>query len=969
MIRKQILHTSQKDAINKTLQEKFQSGVHFHATGTGKSWIALSLVLKFLEANGPKTNILWICEQKSILNEQFDTDTLYEKGFDCITNKFFLFDYSRNKPAKWSSYINSASVWGKPILIIINRAFLVSMLEYTNIRIPIHLIIHDECHSITNKTTQDFYQYMLALSPKPIVIGFTATPILTHEPFKRIISKYTIYNACRDGVILKPKIAWMKTKKQLTSEEIRSVCKELIQDLPYKKLLIWCGMIDLCNSTALEWQSDSFFKDYLIAVDTSVESSMFKSYEDFTKVHSNAILFCASKHREGSDIPNLDACIFLDQVSERNPKTFVQCVGRVLRKDKERKKKYGLIVDISAKSPIEICNRMNTYLQTEDAFTFPYKYSYTKIHNIQVNTLEVDCNPVIVEPTSFEVSIDIDLTKYFKREIPSGKSYSDRLQYEITLFKEKNLISYLFHALSILEMTQSVPHVTRGSCGSSLLCYLLGISNVDPVKYNIQFARFLNEHRNTLPDIDFDFPHSLRDEVFLQIYLKWPGRVARISNHIYYKEKSALRKALQKAGIRKRIPTLQLYDTIKKLSDVKRKYIKEESKRLEKTFRTYSLHCGGIVFYPTGIPKELILKSKSSSALSQITLNKVDISNNKQFKIDILSSRGLTQLYEALKFKQIDFDAHMEDEKTAELLASGRNIGITLAESPLIRKTLRELKPKSIHDIAVCLAIIRPAAKEARGPDALTSKDKIIFDDDAIDIIQKYLKCSAADADRIRRLVTKMDPKKLDSFVKENIPSCPKDLIEKFKDLRQYGFCKSHAYSYAQLVWQLAYMKAHHPQEFWKATLKNCHSSYRKWVHLYEAKLVGVIPDESEEKLSIFAIARRKKNKLMNPTERLKATGTWNDDPEDTTFFPGCGLSHVEDDKYHINGLIANSRVLSYTKLKKAVVFVGYGSGKYVEVMVTGKYLPIQQSIGVQCIARRVTMGVYDATDCVVKFW
>ena len=179
MIRKQSLHTSQKDAIDKTLQEKFQSGVHFHATGTGKSWIALSLVLKFLEANGPKTNILWICEQKSILNEQFDTDTLYEKGFDCITNKFFLFDYSRNKPAKWSSYINSASVWGKPILIIINRAFLVSMLEYTNIRIPIHLIIHDECHSITNKTTQDFYQYMLALSPKPIVIGFTATPILT----------------------------------------------------------------------------------------------------------------------------------------------------------------------------------------------------------------------------------------------------------------------------------------------------------------------------------------------------------------------------------------------------------------------------------------------------------------------------------------------------------------------------------------------------------------------------------------------------------------------------------------------------------------------------------------------------------------------------------------------------------------------------------------------------------------------
>lgn len=964
------LHTSQKEAIKTTLQENFQSGVHFHATGTGKSWIALSLVLKFLETNGPKTNILWICEQKSILNEQFDSETLTKKGFDSITSKFFLFDYSRNKPSNWSSYVNSASIWGKPILVIINRAFLVSMLEYTNLCIPIHLIIHDECHSITNKTTQEFYQYMLNKTHKPVVIGFTATPVLTHEPFKRIISKYTIYNACRDGVILCPKIAWLKTKKNLTSDTIRNICKDLIKELPYKKILIWCGMIELCNSTALEWQSDSYFKDYLIAVDTSVESSMFKSYEDFMEVESNAILFCASKHREGSDIPNLDACIFLDQVAERNAKTFVQCVGRVLRKDKAAKKKYGLIVDISAKSPIEICNRMNTYLQTEDAFTFPYKYSYTSMYNIQVNMLEVDCmTKSNTSPLTYDIPVDIDLTKFFKRSVPDDISYKERLAYEIQMFKDKNLIQYLFHALSILEMTTSMPHVTRGSCGSSLLCYLLGISNVDPVKYNIQFARFLNEFRDSLPDIDFDFPHSLRDEVFLQIYLKWPGRVARISNHIYYKEKSALRKALQKAGVRKRIPTLQLYDTIKKLSDTKRKYIKEESKRLQNTFRTYSLHCGGIVFYPTGIPKELILKNNNSNSLSQITLNKIDISNNKQFKIDILSSRGLTQLFSSMNFKEIDFDTHMDDEKTAELLASGKNIGITLAESPLIRKTLRELKPKSVHDIAICLSIIRPAAKEARGPDALTSKDKIIFDDDAIDIIQKYLKCSAAEADKIRRLVTKMDPKKLDEFVKKHIPSCPKDLVNKFKDLRQYGFCKSHAYSYAQLVWQLAYMKAHHPQEFWKSTLKHCHSSYRKWVHLYEAKLAGVILDNDEEKLSIFAIARRRNLKSTSMAEKLRTTGYWYDDPENLSFYPGCFLKHFEDDTYHINGIIANSRVLSYTKVKKAVVFIGYAPGKYVEVIVTGKYLPIQQSIGIQCVAKKIQLGSYDASDYSVKFW
>jgi DNA polymerase III alpha subunit len=70
-------------------------------------------------------------------------------------------------------------------------------------------------------------------------------------------------------------------------------------------------------------------------------------------------------------------------------------------------------------------------------------------------------------------------------------------------------------ALEILDMTKHIPHVTRGSCGSSLVCYLVGISHVDPIKYNIKFSRFLNIYRNNLPDIDFDFPYNMRDEVFL----------------------------------------------------------------------------------------------------------------------------------------------------------------------------------------------------------------------------------------------------------------------------------------------------------------------------------------------------------------------------------------------------------------------------------------------------------------------
>ena len=83
-----------------------------------------------------------------------------------------------------------------------------------------------------------------------------------------------------------------------------------------------------------------------------------------------------------------------------------------------------------------------------------------------------------------------------------------------------------------------------------MICYLLGISHVDPIKYNIKFSRFLNEFRDNLPDIDYDFPYNMRDEVFLKLQMRWPGKIARISNHVYYHEKSAKREGLRRIGMK-----------------------------------------------------------------------------------------------------------------------------------------------------------------------------------------------------------------------------------------------------------------------------------------------------------------------------------------------------------------------------------------------------------------------------------
>ena len=152
-------------------------------------------------------------------------------------------------------------------------------------------------------------------------------------------------------------------------------------------------MINLCIITAKYWKKH--FPTFKICIDTSKEELNYNNYADFSKEEKNAILFCACKHREGSDIKNLDCCIFLDKVENRNAKTFVQCIGRVLRRDKLNKKKEGVIIDLCASNCLKICDRMNNYLNCKS--NFPWKYIYKqKIINkkcVFINQLKLIKNP------------------------------------------------------------------------------------------------------------------------------------------------------------------------------------------------------------------------------------------------------------------------------------------------------------------------------------------------------------------------------------------------------------------------------------------------------------------------------------------------------------------------------------------------------------------------------------------------
>ena len=811
------LRLNQYEAVNESINNNFLSGVHCHATGTGKSWIALELILEYNKKNNKSRNlIVWLCEQKSILIEQFNIKTLKEKGYENVFDEFNILNYTEKKPRKWYDEIDSTfSSSDKSTLVVINRSFLVSGKKYEKIESKVNLIIHDECHSVSNNTTKLFYDHILNdTNSNTSCIGFSATPNLEIKPYNNIISHYSIYDAFCDDVILNTHIKWVKSDSILKDKDIIKLTKFLIKDLIYKKIIIWCGTIELCNKLASLWSVK--FKDFLICVDTSEDNDNFSSYEEFKDRHENAILFCACKHREGSDIKNLDCCIFLDKVENRNPKTFVQCIGRVLRKDDTGKKKYGLIVDLKASSCLKICDRVNEYLNSKTNFPWKYTFEYIDINkkSIMINHLELT-----KETTEKKIKVDPvytieDIKNKFIYECPNGKEYIDRLKRELELINNKKLCGYLLRAVEILEITNYIPHVTRGSCGSSLVCYLLGISNVDPLMHDIKFERFLNDYRDNLPDIDLDFPHFLRDEVFLKLELNWPNQVARISNHVYWHEKSALREAIRKIGINKLIPKEEINMFVKKLSKDNRDKVEKYKNELIDTFRHYSLHCGGIVFFHDGVPDDIKLNGNKKT-ISQIIFDKNDIAKQQNFKIDILSSRGISQLIDICG-RDIDFKDCPYDEKTYKILQEGDNIGLTLAESPLMKKALIKIKPKSISDIAKCLAIIRPAAKDARTDENdeeskqhnniqnlnnLPSYDidletKFIYDDDAISILSEKLNVSNDLADKFRRCISKnkWEPEfkeKYDNAI-SLINDIDRDYIENIiSNLRKYSFIRT----------------------------------------------------------------------------------------------------------------------------------------------------------------------------------
>ena len=503
------------------------------------------------------------------------------------------------------------------------------------------------------------------------------------------------------------------------------------------------------------------------------------------------------------------------------------------------------------------------------------------------------------------------LISHFTRQLPDNQAYAQRLEEELEIIARLGFAKHFLRVREILDLTQDIPHITRGSAGSSLLCWLLGIGDVDPIAERIPLSRFMNPRRDDLPDIDLDFPHWQQETVMNRIFRRWPGQSARVSNYVTYKEKSALREAAKRYGAK---------GTLKrdfKLSEViAPEYVSEAQRLAEKLLgkkRCISKHCGGILIFDRAVPKSLI------NGENQILLDKYEIEDLEHFKIDVLANRGLSQLWEIEQRELMNYPE--EDEATAALLTSGNTLGVTQGESPAMKRLFRALKTRTRSDCVLATALIRPVATMGRrransfqdwSQDSF--EDHIVFEDDAIILISEILGCDQYEADMWRRAFAKKNEEKIFEFM-QMIGKNPRrdEVLTALRELSHFGLCRAHAINLGRLIWALAYQKAHNPEAFWRATLQHCQGSYASWVYHHEAKLAGSVPavTEGDEVQDLMANGRWRSRKFLPVCQEIRKPG-----------------------QIEFCGLVANYRVFKSSP-KEYITFVtlGTGNGRYLDVI------------------------------------
>lgn len=470
-----------------------------------------------------------------------------------------------------------------------------------------------------------------------------------------------------------------------------------------------------------------------------------------------------------------------------------------------------------------------------------------------------------------------------ERIIDITKEVEDRFKFEIDAIKAMGFSGYLLIVQDFINTAKkkNIPvGPGRGSVAGSLVAYALGITNINPLEFNLLFERFLNPARKSMPDIDVDFADDQRSDVIEYVKDKYgQNSVSQIITFNRLSSKAVIRDVARVLkipiptvnNITKHIPSKfgKVYKIDQALAEVPElKWVKESEEEeiqelikharvLEGMNRNASKHAAGVVITPGPVSEYVPLATAVSQEEIVTQYNMKDIENVGLLKMDFLGLRTLTIIRDTLKLVkknygvEIDIDKiPFDDKKVFQLFTKGQTTGIFQFESPPMREYLKKLKPTCLSDLAAMNALYRPGPMEFIDEfiDRKFQKKKvkylhpvledilketygvIVYQEQVIQIANKIGGMSLAEADILRRAMGKKDllamKEQKNKFIKGahayNISKkIADDIFKAIDKFANYGFNKSHAVAYSYIAYQTAFLKAYYAPEFLAANLTN----------------------------------------------------------------------------------------------------------------------------------------------------
>ncbi|BDU77314.1 helix-hairpin-helix domain-containing protein [Mesoterricola sediminis] len=491
---------------------------------------------------------------------------------------------------------------------------------------------------------------------------------------------------------------------------------------------------------------------------------------------------------------------------------------------------------------------------------------------------------------AMDADLDAELAERVRAGIP--RRYAEpppelagRIGLELDLIRRKRFAGYFLAVHDIIREARATRTCGRGSGAASVVSFLLGITNVDPVATNLMFERFLSEARRDPPDLDIDFAWDERDAVIASVFRRYGAdRIAMVSNHVYFKAKGALRDVALAHGR----PEADL----KVLARLVRGWdegvegirgnpawaeILAKAEALQGHFHQLSVHPGGTVIAPGPLWHHVPFEpAPAKEGVSITQWDKDGVEDYGLVKIDLLGNRSLAVVRDALRElgprvpPEVRWQPR-EDPATRDLLARGDSMGVFYVESPATRQLQQRVRRGDFETLVIHSSLIRPAAnrwidtyvKRSRGEEAYVpshpvlasllseSYGVLVYQEDVVRVGMAMAGWTHEEADKLRKILGKDDCSvKLPAFEEKFRAGCaaqgvPPEVVEETWDMvrtfRGYSFCKPHSASYAQVSFESAWIKAHFPAQFFASVITNQGGYYAPIAYLGDARRHGLV--------------------------------------------------------------------------------------------------------------------------------